>query len=165
MRIQLVAWGLSFSSHGVKWNVTMLRPESARLKNISLLEHFYLRSPSVHGRFSGWVPNITKTDARVVFELAWGGAKVTARRTSRFRASIFGLLWWFNGTNCRLVIEKSWVRFLLSTFFLFFPVSPFYPLSSCQAFLASHFCTDWLSWRGLGNQVGSITYQRTKSLW
>ena len=38
-------------------------------------------------------------------------------------------------------------------FFLF----PFYPLSSCQTSLASHFPTDWLSWLGLGNQVGSTT--------
>ena len=27
----------------------------------------------------------------------------------------------------------------------FFPLFPFYPLSSCQTFLASHFCTDLLS--------------------
>ena len=32
---------------------------------------------------------------------------------------------------------------------------PFHPLSSCQTFLASHICTDWLSWLGLGDQVGS----------
>ena len=39
------------------------------------------------------------------------------------------------------------------TFFHF----PFYPLSSCQTFLPSHFCTDWLSRLGLGNQVGLTT--------
>ena len=32
---------------------------------------------------------------------------------------------------------------------------PFYPHSSCLTFLASHFLSDWLSWLGLGNQVGS----------
>ena len=34
---------------------------------------------------------------------------------------------------------------------------PFYPLSSCQTFLASHFRIDWLSRLGLGKQVGSTT--------
>ena len=37
----------------------------------------------------------------------------------------------------------------------FFPHFPFYQLSSSQTFLAFHFCTDWLSRMGLGNQVGS----------
>ena len=41
--------------------------------------------------------------------------------------------------------------------FEFFFHFPFYPLSSCQTFLASHFRTDWLSRLGLGNQVGSTT--------
>ena len=34
---------------------------------------------------------------------------------------------------------------------------PFLPICSCQNFLASHLGTDWLSWLGLGNQVGSTT--------
>ena len=34
---------------------------------------------------------------------------------------------------------------------------PFYPLSSCQDILASHFRANWLSQLGLGNQVGSTT--------
>ena len=34
---------------------------------------------------------------------------------------------------------------------------PFYPLSSCQTILASHFRTDWLSRLGLGKQVSSST--------
>ena len=36
----------------------------------------------------------------------------------------------------------------------FFPL-PFFLLCSCQTFLASHFCTNWLSQLGLGNQVAS----------
>ena len=38
-----------------------------------------------------------------------------------------------------------------------FSLHPFLVLSSCQIFLASHFHTDWLSWLGLGNQVGLTT--------
>ena len=34
---------------------------------------------------------------------------------------------------------------------------PYIPHSSCQTFLSPHFCTDWLSRLGIGNQVGSTT--------
>ena len=43
---------------------------------------------------------------------------------------------------------------ILSLIFFHFPSTP---LSSCQFFLSSHFCTNWLSRLGLGEQLGSTT--------
>ena len=48
--------------------------------------------------------------------------------------------------SCRIGIVHRFFPTYLTTRFP--PVRPFLP---------SHFCTDWLSWLGLGNQVGSTT--------
>ena len=39
---------------------------------------------------------------------------------------------------------------------IFIPPLPFCPLSSCQTFLATHFCTDWLSHLGLVTRCAQL---------
>ena len=66
--------------------------------------------------------------------------------------------------SCFLWHSLKWLKYFFSAiskqqikFGKFFLLLSFYPLSSCQTFLSSHFRTNWLSWLGLGNQVGTTT--------
>ena len=58
---------------------------------------------------------------------------------------------------------RRWANYLQRHLTIKPSISPspsfYWPPSSCQIFCASHFRTNWLSWLGLRNQVGSTTDQ------
>ena len=77
--------------------------------------------------------------------------KLQRRRWTQRRAgtSLRRLLAYYYFSSIAKIVEP---RFGVVYFHFFF-----YPLSPCLTFLASYFCTDWLSRLGLGNQVVSTT--------
>ena len=82
--------------------------------------------------------------ATVPYGLGFHGSSYQLNRVGRL---VFALSFRFQ----RTVIIR--VTPLKKIFFHF----PFWVLSSCQTILASHYRTNWLSWLGLSNQVGSTT--------
>ena len=82
-------------------------------------------------------------------------SRTTLRASRRRRSTGRGWPRWHQTgkeNECLLRIRKILLRLNIHN-----SLFPFHPLSSCQTFLASHLRTDWLSWLGLGNQVGSTT--------